>query len=65
MAEFRLNICFIFLFLIVGLAACNSTYKAPDLGGLYNGLVQNESPYRNPAFTDNLLFFLLESQRDG
>lgn len=31
------------------LAACASPYKAPDLGGLYNSLVQNESPYRNPV----------------
>ena len=31
------------------LTACASPYKAPDLGGLYNSLVQNESPYRNPV----------------
>ena len=31
------------------LAACAAPYKAPDLGGLYNNLVQNESPYRNPV----------------
>jgi len=31
------------------LVACASPYKAPDLGGLYNSLVQNESPYRNPV----------------
>ena len=28
---------------------CTSQYKTPDLGGLYNDLVQNESPYRNPV----------------
>ncbi len=52
------------LLLVLILTACASPYKAPDLGGLYNNLVQNESPYRNPAFTDNLLYFLMESQRD-
>jgi len=31
------------------LTACTPAYKAPDLGGLYNSLVQNESPYRNPV----------------
>ena len=31
------------------LTACASPYKAPDLGGLYNSLVQNENPYRNPV----------------
>ncbi|MBW1841617.1 MAG: hypothetical protein JRI75_07460 [Deltaproteobacteria bacterium] len=39
----------IFLFFTLLLSACASTYKAPDLGGLYNSLVQNESPYRNPV----------------
>jgi len=33
----------------VFLNACTPAYKAPDLGGLYNSLVQNESPYRNPV----------------
>jgi pimeloyl-ACP methyl ester carboxylesterase len=31
------------------LNACAASYKTPDLGGLYNALVQNESPYRNPV----------------
>ena len=31
------------------LTACVSNSKTPDLGGLYNSLVQNESPYRNPV----------------
>jgi len=35
--------------LVLLLTACASKYKAPDLGGLYNDLVQNEDPYRNPV----------------
>jgi pimeloyl-ACP methyl ester carboxylesterase len=31
------------------ITGCQSSYKTPDLGGLYNDLVQNESPYRNPV----------------
>lgn len=31
------------------LLACTPSYKVPDLGGLYDNLVQNESPYRNPV----------------
>jgi pimeloyl-ACP methyl ester carboxylesterase len=34
---------------LLSLTACSSAYKTPDLGGLYNSLVQNESPYRNPV----------------
>ena len=34
---------------LLSLIACSSAYKTPDLGGLYNSLVQNESPYRNPV----------------
>ena len=34
---------------ILSLITCSPTYKTPDLGGLYNSLVQNESPYRNPV----------------
>ena len=34
---------------ILSLIACSPAYKTPDLGGLYNSLVQNESPYRNPV----------------
>ncbi len=37
------------LLLIFVLNACVSPYKPPDLGGLYNDLVQNESPHRNPV----------------
>jgi hypothetical protein len=35
--------------LLIALNACVSPYKPPDLGGLYNDLVQNESPHRNPV----------------
>jgi len=31
------------------LVACRPAYKSPDLGGLYNNLVQDENPYRNPV----------------
>ncbi|MBW1609183.1 MAG: hypothetical protein JRJ74_13940, partial [Deltaproteobacteria bacterium] len=34
---------------LLSLIACSPAYKTPDLGGLYNSLVQNESPYRNPV----------------
>jgi pimeloyl-ACP methyl ester carboxylesterase len=34
---------------VLSLIACSPAYKSPDLGGLYNSLVQNESPYRNPV----------------
>ena len=34
---------------VLFLTACASNNKTPDLGGLYNSLVQNESPYRNPV----------------
>jgi pimeloyl-ACP methyl ester carboxylesterase len=31
------------------ITGCGSPYRTPDLGGLYNNLIQNESPYRNPV----------------
>lgn len=40
---------FVLLLLLFSLNACVSPYKPPDLGGLYNDLVQNESPHRNPV----------------
>jgi pimeloyl-ACP methyl ester carboxylesterase len=40
---------FALLLLLFSLNACVSPYKPPDLGGLYNDLVQNESPHRNPV----------------
>jgi pimeloyl-ACP methyl ester carboxylesterase len=39
-------ICAVFT---LSLPGCSATYKVPDLGGLYDSLVQNESPYRNPV----------------
>jgi pimeloyl-ACP methyl ester carboxylesterase len=51
----RLKIILRFLFQsvstvsILSLIACSPAYKAPDLGGLYNDMVQNENPYRNPV----------------
>lgn len=41
----------LFLFLLTSLAAsaCSTPPRSPDLGGLYNELVQNEDPYRNPV----------------
>jgi len=40
----------LFLFTIaLGIVACQPAYRSPDLGGLYNNLVQNENPYRNPV----------------
>jgi pimeloyl-ACP methyl ester carboxylesterase len=35
--------------LILTLISCAKAYNVPDLGGLYNSLIQNESPYRNPV----------------
>lgn len=39
----------IFCVITILITGCQSPYKTPDLGGLYNNLVQNESPYRNPV----------------
>ncbi len=46
MRHTTVTISFISVLLI---AACSPALKVPDLGGLYNNLVQNESPYRNPV----------------
>jgi pimeloyl-ACP methyl ester carboxylesterase len=35
--------------LLLTACAASTPYKPPDLGGLYNDLVQNENPYRNPV----------------
>jgi len=45
----RLLFQFICAVLILSMIACTKAYKVPDLGGLYNSMVQNESPYRNPV----------------
>ncbi|MBW2490642.1 MAG: hypothetical protein JRE65_05805, partial [Deltaproteobacteria bacterium] len=34
---------------VLNLAACTHPFKTPDLGGLYNRMIQNENPYRNPV----------------
>jgi pimeloyl-ACP methyl ester carboxylesterase len=39
----------IFCVIFILLTGCQPQYKSPDLGGLYNDLVQNENPYRNPV----------------
>lgn len=44
----RPTIAFTILVAIL-VAACSAPPRAPDLGGLYNGLAQNEDPYRNPV----------------
>ena len=38
-----------FITIGLGIVSCQPAYKSPDLGGLYNNLVQNENPYRNPV----------------
>jgi pimeloyl-ACP methyl ester carboxylesterase len=48
-ALIRLSFRFISAVFILSMIACASNYKVPDLGGLYNSMVQNESPYRNPV----------------
>jgi len=42
-------VVFICLLTIVAVFACHAPPRAPDLGGLYNELAQNEDPYRNPV----------------
>ena len=37
------------IFTILAASACSTPPQAPDLGGLYNTLAQNEDPYRNPV----------------
>jgi len=44
----RLSTITTLIFVLI-LTACSTPYKPPDLGGLYNSLVQNENPYRNPV----------------
>lgn len=39
----------VIIFLVLILTACTHPYKTPDLGGLYNNLIQNENPHRNPV----------------
>jgi len=39
----------IFCVITILITGCQSQYKIPDLDGLYNDLVQNENPYRNPV----------------
>ena len=39
----------IFCVITILVTGCTSQHKTPNLGGLYNNLVQNESPYRNPV----------------
>lgn len=48
-ARIRVAYPFILAIFLLSLIACSTTYKTPDLGGLYNSLAQNESPYRNPV----------------
>jgi hypothetical protein len=45
----RQLVVFAFLLLILVTTACSTPTHAPDLGGLYNKLAQNEDPYRNPV----------------
>lgn len=45
----RPAVVFICLLTSVVVAACHAPPRAPDLGGLYNELAQNEDPYRNPV----------------
>jgi pimeloyl-ACP methyl ester carboxylesterase len=44
-----LSLIYINAVFILSLVACSPAYKSPDIGGLYNSLLQNESPYRNPV----------------
>jgi len=37
------------LVITIGVTGYRLQYRTPDLGGLYNDLVQNEDPYRNPV----------------
>ena len=39
----------VIIFLVLILTACTHPNKTPDLGGIYNSLIQNENPYRNPV----------------
>ena len=55
----------IFYFIIIIVTGCASQYKTPDLGGLYNDLVQNENPYRNPVILIPGLLGLRLIERDS
>ncbi len=59
-----MKIFFLLSVIILGaIVSCQPAYKSPDLGGLYNNLAQNETPYRNPVI---LIPGLLGSKlRDG
>jgi pimeloyl-ACP methyl ester carboxylesterase len=45
----RQLVAFVFLLTILTTIACSVPPRAPDLGGLYTKLAQNEDPYRNPV----------------
>jgi len=45
----RQIVAFVFLLALLTTAACSAPPRAPDLGGLYSELAQNEDPYRNPV----------------
>ncbi len=45
----RLRVAAVGSVLFFALAGCTSKLYTPDLGGLYNELIQTEDPYRNPV----------------
>jgi pimeloyl-ACP methyl ester carboxylesterase len=45
----RQIVAFVFLLALLTTTACSVPPRAPDLGGLYSELAQNEDPYRNPV----------------
>jgi len=45
----RQLVAFVFLLTILATTACSAPPRAPDLGGLYSELAQNEDSYRNPV----------------
>jgi pimeloyl-ACP methyl ester carboxylesterase len=45
----KLSYRFISAVFILSMIGCAPAYNVPDLGGLYNSMVQHESPYRNPV----------------
>lgn len=49
MSHISMRIAAIGSALIFVFAGCTTKLYTPDLGGLYNELVQNEDPYRNPV----------------
>ena len=42
-------VVFAFFLTILATTACSAPPRAPDIGGLYSELAQNEDPYRNPV----------------